>query len=119
MIPSKGDILHIDFDPASGREMKGEHYCLVVSSTSFNKRFKLALVCPISSGKAEIASKGGQGQVGMLVSLSGCGIDLYGNIHVHQLTNIDWQERNAKFHSKAPQHLLDEVLNRIFPILEE
>ncbi|MDL2315781.1 type II toxin-antitoxin system PemK/MazF family toxin, partial [Desulfovibrio sp. OttesenSCG-928-A18] len=100
MIPSKGDILHIDFDPASGHEMKGEHYCLVVSSGRFNKRFRLAMVCPISSGNYEHARAGG-----MLVPLSGLGLNLYGNIHLHQLTTIDYQARRAKFHSKAPAEL--------------
>ena len=114
VIPNKGDILHIDFDPASGHEMKGEHYCLVVSSGKFNKRFKLAMVCPISSGAYELAITSG-----MLVSLSGFGLNLYGNIHIHQLTTIDYQARKAKFHSKAPTSLLNEVILRLLPIIED
>jgi mRNA interferase ChpB len=114
MIPSKGDILHVEFDPASGHEMKGEHYCLVVSSQKFNARFRLAMVCPISSGKAEMANSGGT-----LVSLGGFGLDLYGNIHIHQLTTIDYESRNAKFRAKAPDELINEVLNRLLPILLE
>ena len=43
MTPERGDVLHLTFDPASGREMKGEHYCLVVSARRFNERFKLAI----------------------------------------------------------------------------
>ena len=27
----RGDILHLAFDPASGREMKGKHFCMVMS----------------------------------------------------------------------------------------
>jgi len=114
VIPNKGDILHIDFDPASGHEMKGEHYCLVVSATRFNKRFKLAMVCPISSGNYELAQASG-----MLVPLSGFGLNLYGNIHIHQLTVIDYQARRAKLHSKAPTELLSEVVLRLVPIFEE
>ncbi|MDL2216401.1 type II toxin-antitoxin system PemK/MazF family toxin [Desulfovibrio sp. OttesenSCG-928-M14] len=114
MTPNKGDILHIDFDPASGHETKGEHFCLVVSSGKFNKRFRLAMVCPISSGNYEIAKASG-----MLVPLSGFGLNLYGNIHIHQLTTIDYKSRNAKFHSKAPRELLKEVILRQMPILEE
>ena len=37
-IPEKGDIVHLQFDPASGHEMKGEHYALVLSPKYFNKR---------------------------------------------------------------------------------
>lgn len=114
MIPSKGDILHTDFDPASGHEMKGEHFCIVVSSSKFNKRFRLAMVCPISSGNYELAAASGT-----LVPVGGFGLNLYGNIHIHQLTTIDYQSRNAKFHSKAPQELLEEVILRLVPIFEE
>ena len=55
MTPDRGDILHLAFDPASGREMKGKHFCLVVSPRAFNARFKLAMVCLISGGAAEAA----------------------------------------------------------------
>jgi mRNA interferase ChpB len=47
--------LHLQFDPASGKEMIGKHFCLVVSPKSFNARFKLAMVCPISGGPTEVA----------------------------------------------------------------
>lgn len=30
-VPARGDIMRLEFDPASGREMKGPHYALVVS----------------------------------------------------------------------------------------
>jgi mRNA-degrading endonuclease toxin of MazEF toxin-antitoxin module len=62
--PDRGDILHLQFDPASGREMKGDHFCLVVSPKAFNQRFKLAMVCPISGGTAQVAR-----DTGFLVSL--------------------------------------------------
>ena len=36
-IPDKGDIVHLQFDPASGQELKGNHYALVLSPNAFNK----------------------------------------------------------------------------------
>jgi len=42
MIPERGDILHLQFDPASRKEMKGHYFCLVVSPRTFNQRFHLA-----------------------------------------------------------------------------
>lgn len=68
MTPDRGDILHLAFDPASVREMKGTHFCLVMSPRAFNARFKLAMVCPISGGAAELARS-----AGFLVSLMGQG----------------------------------------------
>lgn len=37
-VPARGDIMRLEFDPASGREMKGHHYALVVSGKLFNER---------------------------------------------------------------------------------
>jgi|GEM_PF-4082423 len=48
-LPNRGDIVHLDFDPASVREMKGPHFGLVLSGKVFNQQ-GLAMVCPISQG---------------------------------------------------------------------
>ena len=64
-IPNRGDIVHLQFDPASGQEMKGTHFGLVVSSKAFNSR-GLTMICPISQGEAEIARS-----YGTIVTLMG------------------------------------------------
>lgn len=114
MIPARGDILQIQFDPASGRELKGDHYCVVVSAKAFNKRFKLAMVCPISSGIAPNAR-----EAGFLVPLMGTGSRLHGSVHCHQLKTIDWEARKAEFFEKAPDIVLKEIIGRIIPVLED
>lgn len=114
MTPVRGDILHLAFDPASGREMKGDHYCLVVSPREFNERFKLAMMCPISQGAAETARSGG-----FLVTLMGTGLRTTGNVHVHQLKSLDWGVRKARRVERAPQHVVDEVLHLLIAVLEE
>lgn len=114
MIPDRGDILHLQFDPSSGAEMKGDHFCLVVSPKIFNKRFKLAMVCPISSGLAAVARESG-----FLIPLMGTGSKLHGSVHAHQLKTIDWEARNAKLVEKAPSSLVQEVVDCIIPVLED
>jgi mRNA-degrading endonuclease toxin of MazEF toxin-antitoxin module len=37
-VPSRGDIIRLQFDPASGHEMKGKHFGFVVSAKAFNAR---------------------------------------------------------------------------------
>ncbi len=103
--PERGDILHLAFDPASGREMKGPHFCLVVSPAAFNARLKLALVCPISGGAAENARS-----AGFLVSLMGLGLRTDGLVHAHQIKSLDWASRQASLVERAPAVLVDEVL---------
>jgi mRNA interferase ChpB len=114
MTPDRGDVLHLTFDPASGREMKGEHYCLVVSPRSFNQRFKLAIVCPISQGAAETARSGG-----FLVTLMGTGMRTAGNVHVHQVKSLDWGARKAKPVERAPEQVVEEVRQLLNAVIED
>ena len=114
MTPDRGDILHLQFDPASGREMKGNHFCLVVSPKAFNARMKLAWVCPISGGSADVARAGG-----FLVSLMGTGLRTDGSIHTHQIKALDWQARRAKLVEKAPAELMGPVLDGLRAVLDE
>jgi mRNA interferase ChpB len=110
-VPSRGDIVHLAFDPASGQEMKGDHYGLVVSNRLFNQR-GLAMICPISQGAAHSAKN-----FGTVVTLMGTGLDTQGAVHCHQLKSLDWKARNARLKEKVPVHIINEVLARIEPIL--
>ena len=113
MTPERGDILHLQFDPASGREMKGNHFCLVVSPRAFNARFKLAMVCPISGGAAEAARS-----AGFLVSLMGLGLRTDGQVHAHQIKSMDWASRNASLVERVPDSTVQEVLACLQSVLD-
>ena len=110
-IPDRGDIVHLQFDPASGQEMKGPHFGLIISSKEFNSR-GLAMVCPISQGAADSART-----YGTVVTLMGSGTDTQGAVHCHQLKSLDWRIRKAKRQERAPTVVLDEVMARIEAIL--
>jgi mRNA interferase ChpB len=110
-VPDRGDIVHVQFNPASGQEMKGPHFGLVVSAKLFNGR-GLAMICPISQGEAAAARTHGT-----VVTLMGLGIDTQGAVHCHQLKALDWQIRKAKFKEKVPQEINDDVAARIEAIL--
>ena len=113
MTPDRGDILHLAFDPASGREMKGAHFCLVVSPRAFNARFKRAMVCPISGGTAEAARS-----AGFLVPLTGLGLRTDGQVHAHQIKSLDWAARQASLVEHAQEVLVQEVLACLQSVLE-
>lgn len=114
MTPDRGDILHLQFDPASGKEMRGDHFCLVVSPKAFNQRFQLAMVCPISGGQAA-AARGS----GFLVSLMGAGLKTDGCAHAHQLKTLDWVVRKAKRIEKAPDEVMQQILHCLTAVLED
>lgn len=113
MTPDRGDILHLAFDPASGREMKGNHFCLVVSPRTFNARFKLAMVCPISGGAADLARS-----AGFLVSLMGTGLRTDGQVHAHQIKSLDWASRKATLVERVPAAVVQEVLDCLRSVLD-
>lgn len=101
--PNRGDIIHLDFNPSSGKEMNGQHFALVVSPRLFNSS-GLAMLCPISQGQAEPARS-----QGFLVSLMGTGTDTQGNVHCHQLKSLDWKKRAAAYKERVPESISDEV----------
>lgn len=114
MTPDRGDILHLAFDPASGREMRDDHFCLVVSPRAFNARFKLAMVCPISGGSAEVARS-----AGFLISLTGQGLRTDGQVHAHQVQSLDWSARRASLVERAPDLIVQEVLDCLRSVLDD
>ena len=110
-LPNRGDIVHLDFDPSSGREMNGPHFGLVLSGKVFNQQ-GLAMICPISQGAAAVART-----YGTVVTLMGTGTDTQGSIHCHQLKSLDWRARNARFKESVSQFIIEEVQARVEAIL--
>ncbi len=112
-VPNRGDIVHLLFDPASGQEMKGNHFGLVISQKAFNVR-GLAMICPISQGSSDTARTHGT-----VVTLMGLGLDTQGAVHCHQMKSLDWKIRKAKFKEAVPLDLVDDVAARIEAIVFE
>ena len=110
-VPDRGHIIYLQFDPASGHEMKGPHFALVISAKAFNAR-GLAMVCPISQGAAA-----GARTHGTMVSLMGTGTDTQGMVHCHQLKALDWRDRLAQFKESVGADVSDEVAGRREAIL--
>ena len=94
--------------------MKGKHFCLVMSPRAFNTRFKLAMVCPISGGAAELARS-----AGFLVSLMGQGLRTDGQVHAHQIKSLDWASRQATLIERAPDIVMQEVLMCLRSVLAD
>jgi mRNA interferase MazF len=105
--PERGDFIYLDFTPQAGTEQAGRRPALVLSPQSFNIATGLAFVCPLTSkikgSGFEVAVTRGSGLSGVVLS--------------DHLRSVDWIERKASFHSKAPAELLIEVLARLEAIL--
>ncbi len=112
-VPNRGDIVHLQFDPASGHEMKGNHYGLVISPKAFNQR-GLAMICPISQGSSDSARTHG-----MVVTLMGLGLHTQGAVHCHQVKSLDWKVRKVKLVEKVALDIVDDVAARVEAIIFE
>lgn len=103
--PEVGDVLHLAFDPASGREMEGDHYCLVVTPKAFNGPFGLAWTLPITTG-AQTAARSITA-----VTLMGTGLKVSGNVLCHQIKALDWSARKGKKVDRLTGPVLDQILD--------
>lgn len=112
MTPDLGDILHLSFDPASGREMKGDHFCIVLTPKAFNERFGIAWTCPVTTGKQELA----RGLTA--VTLMGTGLKISGIVLCHQIKALDWNARRAQRVDRLKGAVLDQILEVCTAIID-
>jgi mRNA interferase MazF len=105
--PDRGDFVWLNFTPQAGTEQAGQRPALVLSPRDFNIATELAFVCPLTT----------QVKCGSFEVIVPKGAGLSGAVLCDHMRSVDWIERKAKFHSKAPQDLLADVLARIEAIL--
>ena len=99
-VPEKGDFIALSFDPQSGHEQKGRRPALVISNDLFNRHTGLAIVCPVTNTNRNIPFH-------LAVPASS---SLTGFVMVDQVKSIDYVTRKAKFIEKAPDELVEDVL---------
>ncbi|WP_457623889.1 type II toxin-antitoxin system PemK/MazF family toxin [Persephonella sp.] len=105
-IPEKGDIIHLNFDPALGHEQKGSRYAVVVSHHVFNKNTGMCYAIPITS-----KCKGYPTQVEIEAEkIKGCAL-------IDQLKSIDYKVRKVSYKTKLPEEKLNEILDIIEAII--
>ena len=98
-IPRRGDIVWINFNPQAGHEQANERPALVLSDEQYNRRLRLAIMCPITTRRAPyrrdldvyipsdvtIRNKDSTGY-----------IELTGAIQADHIKSLDWLERGAR-----------------------
>lgn len=105
-VPDTGDIVFLDFDPQVGREQAKRRPALVLTDLRYNRASSLAVVCPLTSRRKPypFALPVTVGQV-------------EGAVLVDQIESLDWTQRRAEFHSKAPAALIAKVRQYIAVLL--
>lgn len=106
-IPKKGDIVWIDFDPSSGKEIQKRRPGLVVSRYDFNRKTMFAVVCPITSTMKKLPTR---------YSLPD-ELDTKGQVLISQLKSLDFKARKLKKIENLPlqdMSRIDQVIEYIF-----
>jgi mRNA interferase MazF len=116
-VPKRGDLVHMNFSPSSGHEMADRHYALVLSAHGYNRKSRMAIVCPITSHPRDwpyevpvpaglLPEKKGVGKVESVVLSDG-------------VKQVDYREREVEFVAEGPKELVEEVLDQMLTAVEE
>lgn len=106
-IPSRGDIVWLEFSPQKGREIQKTRPAVALSPKSYNKKTNLGLFVPITS-----QSKGYPFEVAInLDAIQGVAL-------CDQVKSIDWHARNATYIGTLPEFVLVDILAKLRVLLE-
>lgn len=105
-VPAAGDIAWLDFDPQAGREQGRRRPALVLTDQAYNRASGLVVVCPLTSKRKPYPFA-----LPIMVE------KVEGAVLVDHLKSVDWQARNATFHSKAAPALLNKVRSYVAVLL--
>lgn len=106
-VPSRGDIVYLDFNPTKAHEQKGHRPALVISPYAYNEKSSLALFMPITKHH-----KGYPFEV-----LLPSDLKTYGVILTDQIKCLDWKARNVLFVESVSENVIEEVQAKIEPLI--
>jgi len=106
--PNRGDLIWIDFNPQSGKEIMKRRPAIVLSPVAYNRLSGLCLVCPITS-----KPKGHQFEIAVTIEQK------KGVIKSDQIKSFDWIERKADYIAKAPRKAVQATLVNLHALLFE
>jgi len=105
--PKRGDVIKGNFDPVTGHEQGGYRPAMVLSADDYNRIVGLAIVAPIT-----LHAKGYPFEVRIPQGHKVSGVILADHVKC-----IAWKERKASFFDTLPAHVLEEVQERLGPLL--
>jgi mRNA interferase MazF len=98
-VPQQQDIIWIDFNPQSGKEIMKRRPALVLSNDNYNKKTGLIVVSPITHTKKNNLT---------YVPITGRKTDGY--VNALQIHSFDYQTRHAKYIEIASSTVLFRVM---------
>ena len=107
-VPERGDVVWIHLDPQAGREQAGHRPALVLSPKAFNRKLNVLFCCPITS-----RAKRFEFDIPLPEDL-----DVKGVVLTHHLKSLDWRIRNARYMTRVPDFVVDDVLLMLDSIVD-
>ena len=105
--PKRGDVIRVDFDPVVGHEQGGQRPALVISADDYNRVVGIAIVVPIT-----LQAKGYPFEVQIPQ-----GHKVKGVILADHVECIDWRKRGVKHFGTLPPEIMEEVVERLGPLM--
>jgi mRNA interferase MazF len=106
-VPARGDFVRVVLDPRVGREQSGERPALVLSEREFNKLTGYVFVAPVTGTR-----RGWPFEVPIPA-----GGKVQGVVLADQTKSIDYAARHVRHFARAPDGLVDAVLELVLTIL--
>lgn len=107
----RGEIWHVDLAPTRGREQANARYVLIVTKRIFND-LGTPIIAPITTGGNFSRFHG------FAVSLSGAGTRSIGVVLCNQLRAVDLKARGGRFIERAPDFVVNEVIQRVSTLFD-
>lgn len=110
-VPEPRDMIWINFNPQTGKEMKDEHPMMVTSPKTFNEKTGIVIGLPMTHASID------ESNPFAIKFLVGKGEPAY--ILTHQPKSFDWRLRNARPHpwKTLPQSLFQEACEGLNSII--
>jgi mRNA interferase MazF len=107
-VPSRGDLIWLQFNPQAGHEQAGHRPALVISPSSYNRRVGLAVCCPVTSRV--------KGYPFEVLLPEGLGVE--GAILSDQIKSLDWRVRKASRIGSVPDDVLQETVGKLLALVD-
>lgn len=105
-VPERNDIICIDFEPVKGKEIGKYRPAIVLSAKQYNRATGLVICCPIST-----SMRGGAFEVPVN------NIDKKSAVVSCMVHTLSWRTRNTKFLAHAESDIMNQVHDRLLPII--
>jgi len=96
MIPLRGDVYQVKFDPTEGNEIKKSRSAIIISNDAINRAANVVIVCPIT------ASLGKGSPIHIQIPVGEAGLTKESVAHCGQIRAVDKSRLGAKFGALSP-----------------